>query len=283
MNDEAPPGTPAGTPPDVTAGTLGAQRLAFGVRAVWRLARGIACVLGGASICAVVFPWIDAEARRRHVRDWSRRLLRRLGIALDVSGVAAPGPVLLVANHVSWLDILAIDAVEAVRFVSKADVRAWPVLGFMVASGGTLFIERDRRRDAVRVVHGVAEALRRGERIAVFPEGTTGEGREVLPFHANLLQAAIASEAPVQPVVLRYSDVGSAFSRQAAYLGETTLLASLWHVVQADALCAHVTFLEPIVSRASDRRRLTGDAREQIGRRLAEVGSSVSGASRRRG
>ena len=90
------------------------------------------------------------------------------------------------------------------RFVSKADVRHWPLLGWLVACGGTLFIERERKRDALRVVHQMAEALQAGETVAVFPEGTTSDGHGLLPFHANLLQAAIATETPVQPVALRY-------------------------------------------------------------------------------
>ena len=120
-------------------------------------------------------------------------MLTVMGIRLECAGALQPAPVLLLANHVSWLDILAIDAWRPVRFVSKADVRKWPLLGFMVACGGTLFIERERKRDALRVVHQVADALRAGASVAVFPEGTTGAGPLLLPFHANLLQAAIST------------------------------------------------------------------------------------------
>ena len=111
------------------------------------------------------------------------------------------------------------------RFVSKADVRHWPLLGWLVDAAGTLYIERERKRDAMRVVHQMAEALAAGDMVAVFPEGTTGDGRALLPFHANLLQAAIAAGAPVQPVALRFSDAGACGSaRRSASLGDTTLV-----------------------------------------------------------
>src|SRR6185295_16037591 len=142
----------------------------------------------------------------KRVGWWNARLLRLLGIALHSSGTPRQGATLIVANHVSWLDILAINAVHPCRFVSKADVRHWPLIGWLVACGGTLFIERERKRDALRVVHQVADALRQGQTLAVFPEGTTSDGHGLLPFHANLLQAAVATSTPVQPVALRFSD-----------------------------------------------------------------------------
>ncbi len=220
--------------------------------------------LAGALICLLWFPWLAAPARRDHVRRWSVRMLRRLGIRVLAHGTPAPGPVLVASNHVSWLDILAIDAVAPMRFVSKADARHWPLLGFMIACGGTLFIERERKRDALRVVHQMADALRAGGRVAVFPEGTTTEGPELLPFHANLLQAAIATASPVQPVALRFADAHSRFSAAVEYIGETTLLQSFWKVVRADGLHVHVRFFEPLPAAGADRRVLAQALRQTI-------------------
>jgi 1-acyl-sn-glycerol-3-phosphate acyltransferase len=221
-------------------------------------------MLHGAAICAFAFPFADAAARRRRVEWWAGRMLRVLDVRLDVRGTLHPAPVLLLANHVSWLDILAVHAVHAVRFVSKADVRRWPLVGFLVASGGTLFIEREKKRDALRVVHHVAGALRDGAAVALFPEGTTGTGRALLPFHANLLQAAVAAQAPVQPVALRFSDAGTAFSDAVLYLGETTLLQSLWRVAAADGLAAHVELLPALAVEGLDRRALAAEVRGRI-------------------
>lgn len=114
------------------------------------------------------------------------------------------------------------------RFVSKADVLRWPLLGRLVAGAGTLFIERESRRDALRMVQHMAERLQAGDRVAVFPEGTTGDGRSLLPFHPNLLQAAIAADAPVMPLALRYVKAGSQERHDApVFIGETTLVASI--------------------------------------------------------
>ncbi|MBW8313713.1 MAG: 1-acyl-sn-glycerol-3-phosphate acyltransferase, partial [Hydrogenophaga sp.] len=144
------------------------------------------------------------------VREWSRQMLRIMGVELVVCGTPpANGPVLLVANHISWLDIVVMNAAQPARFVSKADVKHWPVLGALITGAGTLYIERESRRDAMRVVHQMAERLRAHDTIAVFPEGTTGDGRSLLPFHANLFQAAISANAPVLPVAMTYVDGAS--------------------------------------------------------------------------
>jgi 1-acyl-sn-glycerol-3-phosphate acyltransferase len=150
------------------------------------------------------------------------------------------------------------------RFVSKADVKAWPLISHLVAAGGTLYLERERKRDALRVVHVMAEALSAGETVAVFPEGTTSDGRELLPFHANLLQAAIATASPVQPVALRYSDRTESVSAAVEFVGETTLLQSLWRVAHGDGVVAHVTIVEPRQTANADRRSLAQMLRDDI-------------------
>lgn len=240
------------------------------LRAIVRLLRATLHALHGALICAFVFPRLDARQRMQRVGWWSARMLQVLGIGLRTSGTPHAGPLLIVANHVSWLDILAINAVQPARFVSKADVRRWPLLGYLVACGGTLFIERERKRDALRVVHQIAEALTAREIVAVFPEGTTGEGRTVLPFHANLLQAAIATGSPVQPIVLRYDDAAGPFSTAAAYVGDTSLVQSLWWVACARGLAVHVDVQPAQGTRHLDRRALSEHLRENIATRLVD-------------
>jgi 1-acyl-sn-glycerol-3-phosphate acyltransferase len=243
------------------------------VRAVWRLARVAAHALHGAAICALEFPRLRPEARMARVGWWSARMLKVLGIALHTEGVPHPGPVLLAANHVTWLDILAINAVRPARFVSKADVRRWPFLGWLVACGGTLFIERERKRDALRVVHHVAQALRAGEIVAVFPEGTTSDGRGLLPFHANLLQAAISTESPVQAIALRYSDATAHISSAGSYVGDTSLVSSMWSAASAQGLRVQVLFETAQGTRHLDRRALAESVRQAIGQRLERLGA----------
>ncbi len=237
--------------------------------ALWRLLRAVAHVLHGMVVMRR-FPKLDAAGRHGCIRWWSAGLLKSVGMAIEVSGTARPGATLMVANHVSWIDIAAIHAAAPhARFVSKADVLAWPLLGWLIRGAGTLFIERESKRDALRVVHAMAAALQAGDTVAVFPEGTTGAGPELLPFHANLLQAAVATGTPIQPVVLRYADRGAAFSDAVVFLGETTLLQSIWRVVSGRDLCAHVQILPPVGTRHADRRALAAHLRELMAESLA--------------
>jgi 1-acyl-sn-glycerol-3-phosphate acyltransferase len=211
-------------------------------------------------------------ARHARIRWWSAGVLHRLGIELRVQGAPHAGAKLLVANHVSWLDIAAIHAViPQAHFVSKADVRHWPLVGRLVAGAGTLFIEREKKRDALRVVHQMAAALAAGDTVAVFPEGTTGDGRALLPFHANLLQAAIASATPIQPVLLRFFDAEHRVSREAEFLGETTLVDSLWRIARASGLGVEVSLLLPMATAHADRRALAGHVREEMAAALAQA------------
>jgi len=239
------------------------------LRAVWRLARVWLHVLHGVGIALTSFGSLTKAQRLARVSWWAAKMLRVAGCSVERVSVPASGGSMLIANHISWLDIVAIHAVcPQARFVSKADVRHWPVLNRLADAAGTLYLERERRRDAMRVVHHVGDALQAGDTVAVFPEGTTGAGRELLPFHANLLQAAIGTGTPVQPVALRYADAHSAISDAVVYVGDTTLMQSLWRVACADGLHVRVEFLEPVPAGGTERRELAERVRERIGRAL---------------
>jgi 1-acyl-sn-glycerol-3-phosphate acyltransferase len=243
------------------------------LRALWRLIRSVLHMLHGVGI--VLFGgfmrW-PPPRRQARIQWWAAKMLRMLGVRLVASGTPQPGPVLLVANHVSWLDIVALHAVcPQTRFVSKSELAHWPLIGTLVAAANTLFIQRERKRDAVRVVGQMAQALREGGTVAVFPEGTTGPGEPPLPFHANLLQSAIEAQVPVQPVALRFSDDRHAVSPAAAYVGDTSLLQSLWWVVNAEGLTAHACWLPALASgEADDRRALCDRLRQSIADAIAQ-------------
>ena len=236
------------------------------LRTAWRLLRAVVHGLHGLAIVLARFPAFDAAQRQAHVKWWATKMLRMMGIALQVEGVPHAGGTLLVANHISWLDVMAVHAVcPQARFVSKADVRSWPLLAKLVDSAGTLYLERERKRDALRVVHAMAQALAAGEMVAVFPEGTTSDGRALLPFHANLLQAAIATSTPVQPVAISFSDRHDAVSRAVEFVGATTLLQSLWRVATGEGVVARVQLLPAQPSEGVDRRALAQQLRARIG------------------
>ena len=225
-------------------------------RAVGRLCAMLAHILVGLGEVLWRFPRLSPLQQEARVQAWSVALLARAGITLDVRGQpAVQGPVLLVANHISWLDIPVMHAARYCRFISKSDVKAWPIVGTMATAAGTLYIERSSRRDALRMVQDMRDALQEGQVLAVFPEGTTGDGRTLLPFHANLLQAAVAADAPVQPVGLRFEDRRTGeVSHAPSYVGDETLLGSVWRTLSAPAIQAVVHFgaVEPCAGQ--DRR-----------------------------
>lgn len=235
------------------------------LRAGWRLLRVLAHGLHGLLIVLLWFPSLGESERHRRIAWWSQRLLRVLGARLEIQGGFRAGAKLIVANHVSWLDIMAIHAVcPQARFVSKADVQHWPLVGRLVAAAGTLYIVREKARDALRVVHQMSQALHDGQTVAIFPEGTTALGHELLPFHANLLQAAIATAAPVQAVALRYADATHAVSLAADFTGDISLARSLWMLARADGLVVRVRVLAAQASVHADRRALAARLRDEI-------------------
>jgi 1-acyl-sn-glycerol-3-phosphate acyltransferase len=240
--------------------------------AIWKLARALQHAVAGWLTIALLFPRFSEQRRQATVEAWAQRMLRILGIPLHVEGRApVHGPLLLVANHLSWLDILVMHAARHCRFVSKSDVKHWPLIGTLATGGGTLYIEREKRRDAMRVVHHMAESLRAGEIVAVFPEGTTGDGQLLLPFHANLIQAAISADAPVQPVALLYVDCATGRNSDGPlYLGDETLVASLWRAVAGPPFRALVRFGEPQVAQGRDRRNWANNLHEAVSQLLGD-------------
>jgi 1-acyl-sn-glycerol-3-phosphate acyltransferase len=239
--------------------------------AIWRILRVIGMVAQGLWLTQFVLPRTDAAGWHSIMQRWAVKMLRCLGVTVRVSGAPQAGAVLMVANHVSWLDIPALHAsAPRTRFVSKAAIAHWPLLGRLARAGGTLFIERERKRDALRVVHEVADALRKADAVAVFPEGTTGAGHVVLPFHANLLQAAITTDTLIQPVVLRYSEPGLPVSMAAQYIDDTTLVESVMKVCRARGLVVDVHFL-PAEPSELDRRALAERLRERVATELLHI------------
>jgi 1-acyl-sn-glycerol-3-phosphate acyltransferase len=234
--------------------------------AIGKLARVALHLLHGLLVVYIIFPKLTQPQKNKRIEVWADALLAKLAIKLIVNGKPPKtGPMLLVSNHISWLDILVIHAAGHCRFVSKADIKHWPVLGTLTTSAGTLYIERESRRDAMRVVHHMSEALGNGDIVAVFPEGTTGNGVDMLPFHANLLQAAIAVDAPVQPLALSFIDAANGQTSQAAsFVGDETLLGSLWNTLKSCNLAAVATYGVPQWANGRDRRTWAADLSTEI-------------------
>ncbi|MGW3916617.1 lysophospholipid acyltransferase family protein [Streptomyces sp. NPDC005070] len=229
-------------------------------RAVLRLAALLAVVVLGVALIPLVGLLRD-RSRQRWIRRWCLALVHTAGVRTRITGAVRPtGGVLIVSNHISWLDIPLLAAVRPARMVAKKEVRGWPVLGALAARGGTLFIDRDRLRALPGTVREVAEALRGGSAVAAFPEGSTWCGRARGRYRRALFQAALDAGAPVQPVRIRYGFADGAASTAPAFVGEDSLLASLWRVVSARGLVAEVTLRHPLPPGGHPDRRSLAEA-----------------------
>jgi 1-acyl-sn-glycerol-3-phosphate acyltransferase len=214
-------------------------------------------LLLGLLLLSLLLPLLP-EARRAAIRMWwSDRLIRLLGIHLRVVGVTpAQHGVLFAANHVSWLDPFLLLARHPAHFVAKAEIRSWPVLGWLAAQSGTVFIERQRSRDTGRVMRALVALLQRGDDVGLFPEATTSDGTTLYPFKPSLLQAAADSGAALCPVGVRYVNPDGSRNLETLFIGETGLLHSLWAVSGARGIVAELHYCPLIDAAGHDRREL---------------------------
>jgi 1-acyl-sn-glycerol-3-phosphate acyltransferase len=236
------------------------------MQAIFKLLHGLWHVLAGWYTIYFRFPQLSPQQREARVQVWAAQLLRIWGIGLEVRGQPVlTGPALMVCNHISWLDILVIHATRHCRFVSKSELREWPLIGTLATGAGTLYIERESRKDALRMVKEMARALMAGDVLAVFPEGTTGDGFDMLPFHANLIQSAIDADAPVQPLALQFVDSKTnEISMAARFVGDDTLVGSIWRTLNAEGLKAVVNFGELEMANGQDRRAWAQTLRGEV-------------------
>ncbi len=238
------------------------------LRAGVRLTRLALHLLTGLVTAAALYPWLSPPRRLWLKQRWSRQLLECLGVELQVRGTAAEG--LLVANHISFLDIYVINAVAPAAFVAKDEVRRWPLIGWLATRTDTIFLERGSRSAVQHARARLVEQLRAGRRAAVFPEGTTTRGDRVLPFHGALFQAAIDAGAPVTPLALRYTGGDGRRSAVPAYVDAITLWQALRAIVTANGLVARIEVLPPMRAHITDshpladRRHLAAHAHRAI-------------------
>ena len=228
-------------------------------------------LVAGLATCALVFPLASNATRERLTRRWSRKLLGLCRVSVEqVDGAPVLDHALIVANHVSWLDFFVINALHPCRFVAKAEIRAWPVLGWLAAAAGTVFIARGNRRELRHIFKGLVAVLGQGQRVAFFPEGTTSLQGELLPFHANLFEAAIDAKVAVQPYALSYVDAGGAYHHSVDYTGDTTFVDSLFTILEGAPVIARLQPLAPIEASGAHRRELAQAAQDAVAHALRD-------------
>lgn len=200
----------------------------------------------------------------RMIRWWQGGLMRVFGYRMRRRGTPLPDAVLFVANHVSWVDIVALHSQRMVGFVAKREIAGWPVVGWLAARGETIFHQRGSTESLGGVLEEMVARLRDGRPVAVFPEGRTRGGDHVGPFHARIFQAAVEADVAVQPVALRYGHAGSA-QTIVAFRERESFFANFLRLLGEPGGEADVIFLEPIRAiDAEGRRRMAGLSRERI-------------------
>ncbi|MBU1664866.1 MAG: 1-acyl-sn-glycerol-3-phosphate acyltransferase [Gammaproteobacteria bacterium] len=227
--------------------------------------RVVGHILAGTLLVLLRFPSLDRPERARRVTRWATQLLAMLAVRVRVRGeLPTAGGALVAANHVSWLDIHLLHSLLPARFISKAEVRKWPVFGRFAEAAGTVFLVREKKADAMRVNQLMAEHLREGDCLALFPEGTTSDGRGVLPFFPSLFQPAVEAQTAVWPVCIRYLNSDGSLCTEAAYYAQINLGESLRKILKLEEIHAEVTFLPPIASEGLTRRELARSTEETI-------------------
>ncbi|TGG92109.1 1-acyl-sn-glycerol-3-phosphate acyltransferase [Natronospirillum operosum] len=193
---------------------------------------------------------------------WYRRLLGTMNAHVHVVGSIEPRKGMWICNHISWLDIVVIGSQAPVHFVSKAEVRRWPVIGFLAAQAGTLFIRRGGGESS-QLAQAMSERMREGHGVIFFPEGTTGPGHYLRRFHPRLFSTAIALEQPVIPLAIRYDHEPQPHP-SVPYTDGQTLLGNLWQLLGEKRLDITLFAPEPITRIGSQRRELAEYSREVI-------------------
>lgn len=243
------------------------------MRMLWRIGALLLLLISGLLILTLFYRLLSQQHQHAIKRAWSRTLLAACGISLDVHGPQGlpRQPVLIAMNHVSWLDIFALNAVLPATFIAKSEIRRWPLLGWLVAGAGTVFIERGSRHAVRHANHRVVRQLTSGESVAFFPEGTTSDGDDVLPFHTSLFAAAIHDHAinkpqfAVLPVAIMYHAQG-ARTTVVAYTGEQSLMDSIVRITSSRGIVAQLQLL-PLIEHMPPqmtRHALAAQSREAI-------------------
>lgn len=236
-----------------------------------RLARVALHLVAGLANCALVFPRVSAVARQARVRRWSAQLLAICKVRFEVIDTLGATVLafdsrhtLVVSNHVSWLDIFVINALQPCHFVAKSDIRDWPLLGYLCARAGTIFISRGSPRDVRKTFKNLVVSIEAGERVAFFPEGTTAPQGTLLPFHANLFEAAIDAGVPIQPLALRYVTAAGTLYAGVDYIGDTSFAESMMAILRGPQVLAQIIVLPLVTSHGSHRRELAAATHDRI-------------------
>jgi 1-acyl-sn-glycerol-3-phosphate acyltransferase len=239
---------------------------------IYRVIRIAVHILAGISITATILPFTSKATRLALTRWWCKSLLDCFNIKVITHGTLPDANTLstmFVANHISWVDIHSINSIIPLRFIAKIEVESWPVFGYLVSKSGTLFINRNIRKDAARIIDITTDSLKEGDNVCLFPEGTTTDGSHILPFKSSIVQAAINANAMIWPVAIYYPMPNGKPNTKMAYADETTMAESMAQMLNLKHPVVALHFLTPINCLGHTRQSATKLAFEAISTKLA--------------
>lgn len=238
------------------------------IRMWWRLARLGIHLMSGCIQLAFMSPWGHSAFKQRQIQSWSAKLLQLCGIQLALVGQPYVGQAkqgqFWVSNHISWMDIFVINSIRPTRFVAKADIRSWFLIGWLVAQADTVFIQRHQRQHTNQALNNIEQVLQQGGTIGLFPEGTSTDGTAVKPFKASLFQAAINQRAIIQPLAIEYLTEQGEHNTAPAYCDDITLWQCLQQVLLQPQSTVRVHCLPCIASDAHTRQQLAPHVQRSI-------------------
>jgi 1-acyl-sn-glycerol-3-phosphate acyltransferase len=234
---------------------------------LYRILLLIVHIVVGITILATVWVFCEQATRDKLIRWWSKGVLWRFNIKVVTFG-ETPSPnqesSMILANHISWIDIYALNSVIPVRFIAKSDINNWPVFGYLARKSGTIFINRTSRKDTARIVNKTAESLSNRNNVAFFPEGTTTDGTTLGHFKSSLVQAAIQANCTIKPLAIRYPNPDGSANTNLAYAGETTMAESMMQALKTKQPIVELHFLPAIDNLSGNRQVITQNAYNAI-------------------
>ncbi len=233
----------------------------------FRISRIATHTLVGVMTVSLVFPLANKSLKLWLIKWWCKHLLAAFNMRITAHGYIPSGnqamtSSMVVANHISWIDIHVLNSVVPLRFIAKSEIKSWPVIGYLAKKVNVLFIDREKRQDAGRIVDITSRSLTDGDNLCVFPEGTTTDGTTMMPFKSSIIQAAIHARAMIYPVAIRYPNPDGSANTAIAYAGETTMKESMLKILSQKNPVVELHFLAPIktvelADAEKDRRELT--------------------------
>ncbi len=221
-------------------------------------------------LCFIIL--ISPKKQQEHIiQFWCKKLLSIFQIKVEIRGLedylVNQKKYLMVANHISWMDIIVIQSIKPSIFVAKSDVASWPLFGWVAQMTGTIFIKRDKVSDIKKALKKIKRRLIKRS-VCIFPEGTSTNGRYLLPFKSNLFQASIDTHKSILPFCLRYEQ-NDMYTDKVAFVDDMSLVDSIVSIKQEKDIKAVVEILQPIRPRFN-RKELASYAHEMIRQNLSQ-------------